>query len=85
MSRYIDLASLYPSEIQAFNISPETHRGKIDFINEEGKNVTPEFIDAFNSNNPVQYCIEYYGLPNMREMEAIILNKTKERELALSA
>ena len=74
----IDLTALYPSITMAFNISPETHAGKIDSIDENGEVNTPAFIDAYNSMDVINFCIDYEGLPTISEMVDFIHLETKK-------
>lgn len=63
-----DLASLYPSIMEAFNISPETFVCKLNYAEEkdgEFVNKTPEFIDDYNSNDGVNFCVKYMGMPDL--------------------
>lgn len=75
-----DLSSLYPSIIQAFNISPETNAGDLEIGHIELNNMndqkfideTPDFVDKYNSNNDIKFGIDYYGLPDLVELEKLV-------------
>ncbi|QXN67908.1 hypothetical protein FPHOBKDP_00158 [Listeria phage LPJP1] len=67
----IDLTALYPHIIMALNISPESLIGNITF-KQGNKNITESFIDDYNSNNPLQFCIKYYNLPNIKDALGMI-------------
>lgn len=64
----IDLSSLYPSIIEALNICPETHRGKIKYIGATGEDTTIHFVDAYNSKDYINFGIEYMGLPSPSDL-----------------
>lgn len=64
----IDYGALYPTITEIFNISPETHAGKITYKTMEGEDRTEMFIDAYNSNDPINFGIEYMNLPDVDEL-----------------
>lgn len=68
----IDLAALYPSVTQAFNISPETFMGKIEYKNSDNIDETIHFIDGYNSNDGINFGMEFLGLPSITDFIDII-------------
>lgn len=73
----LDLSSLYPNIQIAFNIAPETFTGALRYMVKDPvtgvvEDKTNDFIDAYNSRDAVKFGIEYYGLPNYQEMEALV-------------
>lgn len=73
----LDLSSLYPNIQIAFNIAPETFTGALRYTVKDPvtgvvEDKTNDFIDAYNSRDAVKFGIEYYGLPNYQEMEALV-------------
>ena len=68
----VDLKSLYPSITEAYNISPETHMGKIDYLNDKGEDETIHFMDGYTSDDPINFGIEFLGLPNVEELASIL-------------
>lgn len=74
----VDLASLYPSTTEAYNISPETHMGKITHLNENGEDDTVHFIDGYNSADPINFGIEFMNLPTVEEM-ALSLDQVSDK------
>lgn len=79
-----DLSALYPSIIRAFNISPDTKYGKIiyhelvyekdgvPFPNGVIVDKSPTFMNHLMTRDSINFCHEYYNLPDIEEMYYII-------------
>lgn len=79
----LDLSSLYPSIILAFNLAPETFIKKInvrtvDPYTQEEINVEDVLIDDYISRDYVFLGNKYFNLPNMSQL----IKKVKEEELS---
>lgn len=64
----VDYAALYPSLTEIYNISPETHAGKITYIDKNGNDKTDLFIDGYVSNDGISFGIDYMGMPTVDEL-----------------
>lgn len=77
----MDLSSLYPSIIRAFNIDTTTQYGRL-FIN----NITPskdydpamDFIDRLTTKNYIELGKDYYNMPSVTELARELINRNKE-------
>ena len=63
-----DLSSLYPSIILAFNISPETCEGKIDIRDNDGNDISSEFVDDYTSRDYVNFAQKWFGVTSIDDM-----------------
>ena len=78
----IDLTALYPHIQIAYNISPESFAGRVQYVEKiltdeiSGRMLetdkTENFIDEYNSRDSVSFCRDYYGLPGFSEMEKLV-------------
>lgn len=65
----VDLSSLYPSIIIAFNIDKSTQIGKVVMFDPKTKeNAAPEFMDSIQSQDWASVGPKYFKLPDMEEM-----------------
>lgn len=74
----VDLASLYPSIIIAFNLASSTQYGKIEFdvdIEEDKDDtINMEFIDKLTTNNHIQFSSDYFNAPTLTDLCRDIIN-----------
>lgn len=77
----LDLSSLYPSIIIAFNLSPETFIKKINVRKTEydqtKTSIEDIVIDDYISKDYVSVGHKYFNLPNME----YLIKKVKEKEI----
>ena len=71
----MDLSSLYPSIILAFNIDTSTQFGRILMSNDIGEDLAPEFIDYLISQNYLEIGNKYFNLPTATEIINMIQEK----------
>lgn len=67
----VDLSSLYPSILIAFNIDVSTQVGKVNFYeddSEDAENKAPELFDALQAQDWVMYGEKYFDLPNEEDL-----------------
>ncbi|WCS68259.1 hypothetical protein Goe21_01490 [Bacillus phage vB_BsuM-Goe21] len=62
-----DLSSLYPSIIQAFNISPETCYGRV-IIEEDGNDISKEYVDDYSSKDYINFGNKWHNLPTTSDL-----------------
>jgi len=71
----LDLASLYPSIISAFNISANNCQLQIHYYNEENREEeTEKFMDHYMTSDSISFGVQYLNLPSIDQMA----NKIKE-------
>jgi hypothetical protein len=68
----MDLSSLYPSIILAFNVDKSTQIGKILLYNEKGEDISWEFMDNLVSRDWIGVGSRWMGLPDAHEMIKLI-------------
>lgn len=81
----MDANSMYPSNIRAYNITPEAEKftiiyKDIDPTTKELLNETPTFVDDLLSNDGFSFSQKYYKYPTVREMKAFIDSQLQEEE-----
>ena len=69
----MDFSALYPSLIEAFNISPNAIDLKLFFYildhdTNEYVEKTDEFMDDLLSQDSINFCCKYYNLPKITEL-----------------
>jgi hypothetical protein len=64
----MDLSSLYPSIILAYNIDSSTQLGKLLLYNDEGEDIGYKFMDSLSSKDYVNIGIEWFNLPTVKEL-----------------
>lgn len=78
----MDLSAMYPTNIIAANICPESRVGGISFtarldkskyvsredLLEDTKTETGEFVDDYVANSPLNFAPKYFGVPNVSKM-----------------
>ena len=73
-----DYKSLYPSTAREHNTAPDTIIGKVNINEKVYKNENPfldpqydrggAFMDDYNTDNPVEFGIRWFGLANMQDL-----------------
>jgi DNA polymerase elongation subunit (family B) len=77
-----DLSSLYPSIIMAFNIAPETCHGRVFITDDEGNDLSPEYIDGYSSRDYVNFAERWFNGPSMSELATEYKKQTEEVQTA---
>jgi len=79
----MDAKSMYPSIIQAYNITPEAEVGTISYTEKDPTtgdvvDKTDQFVDDYLSNNGFLFAQKYMNLPGITEMNAELHKSMKE-------
>jgi DNA polymerase elongation subunit (family B) len=72
-----DLSSLYPSIILAFNISPETCYGRVFIYDNEGNDISNDYVDDYSSRDYVNFAVKWFDAPTVTDL----INDYKAEEL----